>query len=85
MIKKHLQPRPHWQETVESQGFYFHTIEGKTYWDESACYQITEKEANILEQATNELHALCLNAVEVAIQRGYLRAVAHSGMVHSGN
>lgn len=78
MIRKQSKPRAEWQDTVESQGFYFHTVESKTYWDESACYEISKQEVDTLEQATEELHALCRHAVEVIIQRGWLRAAVHS-------
>jgi glutathionylspermidine synthase len=34
------------------------------YWDESACYAFTADEVDVLEAATEELHSLCLEAVE---------------------
>ena len=40
MQRLHSNPRPDWEKTVESQGFYFHTTdEQQPYWDESAYYQ----------------------------------------------
>ena len=40
-----LTPREDWQQTVESQGLIFHTLEnGTPYWDESAAYQFTAAE-----------------------------------------
>lgn len=46
----------------------FHTEQVKsTYWDETAYYEFTSKQIDELESATNELHKLCLDAVENVI------------------
>ena len=55
--------RPDWQKTVESQGMIYHTAEGVPYWDESAYYEFSSQEIDVLEKATNELHQMCLAAV----------------------
>lgn len=65
-----LTPRPNWQKKVEEVGFLFHTADQGPYWDESAYYQLTTKEVDELERATNELHAMCLEAVDHVIRRG---------------
>jgi len=57
-------PRPDWQKTVEAQGFHFHSVDGRPYWDESAYYQFTSAEIDVLEAATYELDKLCLAAVQ---------------------
>jgi len=49
---------------VEGQGLHFHSAEGQTYWDESACYQFRTAEIDAIEKATYELYDLCLKAVE---------------------
>ena len=41
MHRVSLAPRPDWQEQVERLGFAFHTIDGETYWDESAAYALS--------------------------------------------
>ena len=41
------QPRPDWQKTVESQGMFYHTVDGVPYWDESAYYQFTPPEIDV--------------------------------------
>jgi glutathionylspermidine synthase len=38
-----------------------------TYWDESACYAFSADQVDLLESATEELHRMCLAAVEVVI------------------
>lgn len=62
-----LQPRPNWQATVESQGFHFHSIDDKPYWDESVCYLFAAAEIDQLEAATYALNDLCLQAVQHVI------------------
>lgn len=68
MKRLSTKPRADWRQIVESQGFYYHTIKGETYWDESACYAFSDKDATLLENATNELHQLCLAAVEHVVK-----------------
>ncbi len=60
-----ITPRNNWQQTVESQGLIFHTLEnGIPYWDESAAYQFTTAEIDTLEAAGNKLQAMCLAAAQ---------------------
>ena len=65
-IKEH--PRADWRTRVEALGFDFHTMYGEPYWVESLSYRFTADEIDLLEDATNELHRLCLNAVGHVIQ-----------------
>ena len=60
-------PRPHWKARCEAAGFSFHSMDG-TYWDESACYAFSAAEVDKLEAVTEELHQLCLGAVEVVVK-----------------
>jgi glutathionylspermidine synthase len=61
-----ISPRPDWSARVESLGLAFHS--GRTpYWNESACYELTMDQAELIETATNELHGLCLEAVQHVI------------------
>lgn len=72
-MKRHvIQPRRNWQKTVESQGFPYHTagvrpdgeITSGTYWAEDAYYEFTSAQVDELDDATTELYARCLDAVE---------------------
>lgn len=63
--------RSGWQATVEAQGFPFHSggtrpedANGGTYWDETVHYEFSADEIDAVEAAANELHSLCLQAVE---------------------
>lgn len=62
-------PRPQWKEKVEDLGFYFHTIEGECYWDETAAYEFCADEVDIIEEASQKLESLCIAAVEHIIAK----------------
>lgn len=65
-----LKPRPDWQARVEKQGLSIHTLEGRPYWNESACYLFTPDEIDTLEKATTELYRLCVEAAGAVIEKG---------------
>ena len=67
MRREVSEPRANWRERCEDAGFSFHSMDG-TYWDESACYAFSAEEVDRLEAVTEELHALCLAAVEVVVK-----------------
>ncbi len=69
MIRKSSTPRPDWKEKVEELGLNFHTLYGQIYWDESAYYEFTMDQVDAIEDATNELHRMCLKAVERVVSR----------------
>lgn len=67
-----VEPRPDWVRRVEEVGFTYHSL-GRSpedtdgvYWYEGAAYAFTAAEVNAIEAATNELHRLCLAAVDFA-------------------
>lgn len=65
MRKVQVAERPRWRETVESQGFAFHTIDGEPYWDERGYYLFTEQQVTQhIEGPTKELHELCMDLVD---------------------
>src|SRR3954454_4303913 len=64
MRRMTVSPRPDWRERAADVGFDFHTMDGRPYWDESACYRFSLKQIeNDLERATQELGDLCLELV----------------------
>jgi len=69
MKRLSCEPRPEWRRKVESVGMLYHTMDDEIYWDESACYCFTRSEIDTIDLATAELHALCLEAVQVVINR----------------
>lgn len=71
-MKRHtLSPRPDWPAKVEALGFTYHTHDTGPYWDESACYEFSAQEVDELEAASNTLHALCIEAAQAVIDRGW--------------
>ena len=68
MERETIAERPDWRTRCEDVGFYFHTIDG-TYWDESACYRFDADEIDKIEDATNALHRICLEACDAVIDR----------------
>lgn len=68
-MKRHVQtPRPDWAEQVEALGFDFHTLDGATYWDERAYWEFTLAQIETVEDAADELHRLCLDAVDWVVR-----------------
>ena len=70
-----MEPRSDWIARVEEVGFTYHSF-GRTpaeedgmYWFEGAAYAFTAAEIDRIEVATNELHRLCLAAVDYAATR----------------
>lgn len=60
-------PRANWVRRVEEHGLiYHHTNEG-VYWDESSFYQLSSRQVDQLEAATNELQRICLDAAQHVI------------------
>lgn len=64
MRRETLTPRPDWQAKVEALGLDFHSSGGVPYWWEAACYAFTAAEIDRIEEATDALHQLCLEAVD---------------------
>lgn len=63
-----IAPRRDWQDQVERLGFAFHTIDGETYWDESAAYAFTlEQIERDIEAPTDAIEQLCFAFIEKAI------------------
>lgn len=67
MKRIEIAPRQNWRQIAESNGFFFHHVDGAQYWDESVYYSFTLEEIeNNLEEPANELHAMCLDFVDDA-------------------
>jgi len=63
MRRIEVTPRESWQKKVEGAGPVWHSGE-QPYWDESAFYEFTAKEVDVLEAATNELEGMTLEAAQ---------------------
>ncbi|MFI7696267.1 glutathionylspermidine synthase family protein [Nonomuraea sp. NPDC049655] len=75
MRREHGIARPGWEKTIESQGLAYHRVahpEGlsRPYWDESVHYVLSLEEVESLEEQVEELHGMCLRAVEHVVSTG---------------
>lgn len=62
-------PRPDWQDEMARIGFNYHSIDGN-YWQEDACYVFTEGQIDLIEEATNALHQMYVQAVAHVVKTG---------------
>lgn len=69
-------PRAGWRERVESAGLIWHGAGGEPYWSEDRHLVFTLGAAEVLEDAANELHAMCLDACEQIVRRGWWERLA---------
>jgi len=67
MYRHQISARENWRAKVEQLGFTYHTLDGVIYWEESVYYEFNRKEADKIEQSTNDLYQLCLKAVDHVI------------------
>jgi len=67
MERKVTTERANWKARVEARGLVWHSADEQPYWHEGVHYEITGDEIEKIERATNELHTLCLSAVQVVI------------------
>ncbi|WP_375383021.1 glutathionylspermidine synthase family protein [uncultured Sphingomonas sp.] len=74
MIRRTITPRVDWQAKVEALGLIWHTVDGRPYWDESACYSFTLAQIEEIEAATAELYRLFLEAGQHVVDRPDLLA-----------
>ncbi len=70
MRREALSPRPEWRTKVEALGLDFHTQNDEPYWWEAACYAFSAAEIDVIEEATDALHRLCLDAVDRLVAAG---------------
>ena len=56
--------RPDWREKATEFCFNFHTMYGEPYWCEDAYYQFTLAQIEEIEDATADIHQMCLKVVE---------------------
>ncbi|MEN9649795.1 MAG: hypothetical protein RL094_762 [Candidatus Parcubacteria bacterium] len=63
------EPRQEWRQKVEEAGLIFHTTPEGVYWNEAAHYSFSMGEVLMLEQVTNDLHAMCLQAAQHVIDK----------------
>ncbi|WP_019633985.1 glutathionylspermidine synthase family protein [Actinomadura atramentaria] len=75
MRRERSVPRDGWAEKVEEHGLAFHETAHpahlpRPYWDESVHYVFSMDEVLALEETVEELHRMCLQAVEHVVTTG---------------
>lgn len=73
MKRKCFQARPNWQQEHEKIGFDYYnlpSLDGSIYWSEGVAYEFTLKQIEQLEDASNELHQMCMQVAGEIIQKG---------------
>lgn len=73
-----VRQRDNWQAKFDELGFSFHSMDG-LYWNEGVCYEFTGEEVDQLERATEELHELCLGAVDYVIRKNLFERIGIPG------
>lgn len=69
MERLRFDPRTDWDVKAEELGFTWRHTDGKPYWDETAAYAFSLAEIEDgIEAPTAELHGLCLELVDEAVQ-----------------
>jgi glutathionylspermidine synthase len=67
MKRELITPRADWQASVEAIGFDFHTFDAAPYWSEASYWTFSAAEIDVVEEAANQLHRMCMEAVQAAI------------------
>ena len=68
MQRHESRERPGWQSRAAEFGFTFHTMYGEPYWDESVYYEFSLQQVeDHIEDPTEELHRMCLAAVDEVV------------------
>ncbi|MBP6902959.1 MAG: glutathionylspermidine synthase family protein [Burkholderiaceae bacterium] len=76
-------PRPDWRARLDAQGFHFHSIapDGSdvsateprfAYWREDVAYRFTAAQIDQIDDASVELHAMCMDLAARLIEGGEL-------------
>ena len=68
-----LPVRPDWAEKCKAQGLYIcdaTSTDGTPYWSDGVSYKFTATEIDQLEEATDQLHAMCMELVKKIVESG---------------
>ncbi|MEO6518545.1 MAG: glutathionylspermidine synthase family protein [Pseudoxanthomonas sp.] len=70
--------RADWKSQAQGLGFQFHTIDGETYWDESAYYAFSLRQIeDDLEQPSQDLHDMAMALVGEVVESEELLGKLH--------
>jgi glutathionylspermidine synthase len=70
-MRRHIvAPRHDWRDRARDLGFAYAEIAGEPYWDETACWEFTAAEVDVLDDALAELERLTRLAADHAVRHG---------------
>jgi glutathionylspermidine synthase len=70
-VRRHvIPPRHDWRDRAKALGFSYAEIAGEPYWDETACWEFTAAEVDLLDDTMVELERLTRLAAGEAVRRG---------------
>lgn len=72
MRRTDCSPRSDWRARVEALGLVWHSVDGRLYWDESACWRFTPAEIETIERASAELYEMFLAAGQHVLDKELL-------------
>lgn len=72
MRRTDCSPRRDWRAQVEALGLVWHSVDGRPYWDESACWRFTLAEIDTIERASADLYEMLLAAGQHVLDRELL-------------
>jgi glutathionylspermidine synthase len=64
-----MTPRNGWRDRLSEQGLAREPADQETYWNETAAYRFSAKEIDEIELATQNLHTMCMEAVDHVVKR----------------
>ncbi len=73
MKRKKFAPRTNWEGRCREIGFDYFNLpspDGSSYWSESVGYHFSSTEIDVIEEATNTLHAMCKEIVSSIVMSG---------------
>ncbi len=68
MRRHSIPPRHDWRDRARDLGFSYAEIAGEPYWDETACWEFTAAEVDVLDDAVTELERLTQLAADHAVR-----------------
>lgn len=73
MERKAFPRRTGFEDAHTNMAFHHHSVkcdDGQPYWTEGVAYEFTLREVELIEEATDRLHAMCMETVEQIVTSG---------------
>jgi len=73
MIREQVEPRPDWVARCREVGFDYCDLpssDGSWYWSDDVAYRLSAREVDAIDDASQELHDMCMDWVAQVVQSG---------------